>query len=52
MQVHDEYVIEVLLEYAPEAMVAIKYTMENAWPGLCVPMTVDVNCGKNYAEAK
>lgn len=52
LQVHDELVFELKEEYAIVALPIIKNILEHAWPGLCVPMCVDVHIGDNYEQCK
>ena len=51
LQVHDELVLEAPTEEAKRAAEILKYEMENAVQ-LKVPLTVEVNCGKTWYEAK
>jgi DNA polymerase-1 len=52
MQVHDELVFELLTECVPTAVPLIKYVLEHAWDGLCIPMAVDIHSGHDYSECK
>lgn len=51
IQVHDELVIEAPKEEEEQAAQILKYEMENAVK-LNVPLTVDVNIGENWYDAK
>ncbi len=51
LQVHDELVLEVVAEEAPEVAAIVKIAMEGA-VSLTVPLITDVKTGKNWAEAK
>jgi DNA polymerase-1 len=51
LTVHDEIVIEVRHERAPEVAEIVKETMENIFP-LAVPLAVDTHWGKSWYEAK
>ena len=51
LQVHDELVLEVVKEEIPKVTEILKEAMEHA-ADLSVPLVVDVNVGKNWAEAK
>lgn len=51
LQVHDELVLEVVNEEIPKVTEILKEAMEHA-ADLSVPLVVDVNVGKNWAEAK
>jgi DNA polymerase-1 len=51
LTVHDEIVIEVRDERAPEVAGIVKETMENIFP-LAVPLAVDTHWGKSWYEAK
>lgn len=51
LQVHDELVLEVVKEEIPKVTEILKEAMEHA-AELSVPLVVDVNVGKNWAEAK
>jgi len=51
LQVHDELVLEVVNEEIPKVTEILKEAMEHA-AELSVPLVVDVNVGKNWAEAK
>jgi DNA polymerase-1 len=51
LTVHDEIVIEVKEERAPEVAGIVKGTMENIFP-LAVPLAVDTHWGKSWYEAK
>ena len=51
LQVHDELIIEASDTDADKAAVILKEEMENAVK-LSVPMTVDVNKGQSWYEAK
>lgn len=51
LQVHDELIIEVLEADKEKAKIILKEEMENA-VSLAVPMSVDVNEGKSWYDAK
>jgi len=51
LTVHDEIVIEVREERAPDVAGIVKETMENIFP-LAVPLAVDTHWGKSWYEAK
>lgn len=51
LQVHDELVLEVPQEELPQVKDLLKQSMEQATE-LQVPLTIDINAGKNWAEAK
>lgn len=51
LQVHDELVLEVPQEELPQVKDLLKQAMEQA-AELQVPLTIDINAGKNWAEAK
>ena len=51
LQVHDELVLEVPQEELPQVKDLLKQAMEQATE-LQVPLTIDINAGKNWAEAK
>lgn len=51
LQVHDELIIEASEAYADKAAVILKEEMEKA-VNLAVPMTVDVNKGQSWYDAK
>lgn len=51
LQVHDELVLEVPQEELPQVKDLLKQSMEQA-AELQVPLTIDINAGKNWAEAK
>ena len=51
LQVHDELVLEVPPEEWEELQPIIKSTMEDAVE-LSIPLSVDINAGKNWMEAK
>ncbi|WP_294154643.1 DNA polymerase I [uncultured Selenomonas sp.] len=51
LQVHDELVLEVVNEEIPKVTEILKEAMEHA-AELSVPLVIDVNVGKNWAEAK
>ena len=51
LQVHDELIIEAAEKDKDRAEKILKDEMENAVK-LAVPMTVDVNSGKSWYEAK
>ena len=50
LQVHDELIVECPEEEKDEVSSVLKESMENA-VSLSVPLTVEVNCGRNWAEA-
>lgn len=51
LQVHDELVLEVPQEELSQVKNLLKQSMEQA-AELQVPLTIDINAGKNWAEAK
>ena len=51
LQVHDELVLEVPREELPQVKDLLKQAMEQATE-LQVPLTIDINAGKNWEEAK
>lgn len=51
LQIHDELIIETLLEEKEEVKILLKQCMESA-AKLSVPLTVDVEEGKNWYQAK
>ena len=51
LQVHDELVLEVPQGELPQVKDLLKQAMEQATE-LQVPLTIDINAGKNWAEAK
>ena len=51
LQVHDELVFELPANELEDLQIKIKETMENVIE-LSIPLKVDVNCGKNWMEAK
>ncbi len=51
LQIHDELIIETLLEEKEEVKILLKECMENA-ANLSVPLKVDVEEGKNWYQAK
>lgn len=51
LQVHDELVLEVAEDELPEVRAVLTEAMENAVQ-LSVPLTIDINTGRNWAEAK
>lgn len=51
LQVHDELVLEVLQDELPQVTALLQEAMEKA-AELSVPLTIDINTGKNWAEAK
>ena len=51
LQVHDELVIDTLLEEKERVSEILKYEMEHAF-ALRVPLIAEVHCGKNWYEAK
>ena len=51
LQVHDELVLEAVNEEIPEVKKILKDSMENIVK-LSVPLSIDINVGKNWAEAK
>ena len=51
LQVHDELVLEVVNEEIQKVTDILKEAMEHA-ADLSVPLVIDVNVGKNWAEAK
>ncbi len=51
LQVHDELVLEVKENESEAVSALLKDAMENAVK-LSVPLTIDIHCGKDWAEAK
>jgi DNA polymerase I len=51
LQVHDELVFDVVKEEKETLISLVKSKMENALPGLKVPIIAEVNSGKNWLEA-
>jgi DNA polymerase-1 len=51
LTVHDEIVIEVLADRAPDVAEIVKETMSNIYP-LAVPLAVDAHWGRTWYEAK
>jgi DNA polymerase-1 len=51
LQVHDELLLDTPKDEVEEASKILKYEMENAVK-LNVPLTVDVQVGENWYEAK
>ena len=51
LQVHDELVLEVVKAELPQVEAILHESMEQA-AQLLVPLTIDINTGKNWAEAK
>lgn len=51
LQVHDELVLEVVESEIPKVSEILKTAMQNT-ASLKVPLTIDINYGKNWAEAK
>ena len=51
LQVHDELVFDVHKPELEEVTSVVKDLMENAIPGLTVPMKVDSGTGENWLEA-
>jgi DNA polymerase I len=51
LTVHDEIVIEVPAEAAPDVAGIVKETMETIFP-LAVPLAVDVHWGERWFDAK
>jgi DNA polymerase-1 len=51
LQVHDELVFELPTNELEDLQIKIKETMENVIE-LSIPLKVDLNCGKNWMEAK
>ncbi|MFZ7121930.1 MAG: DNA polymerase I [Eubacteriaceae bacterium] len=51
LQVHDELIVDTYNEEIEDVKNIIKYEMENA-AKLAVPLTVDINVGKNWFETK
>lgn len=49
LQIHDELIFEVPDHAIEETAVLVKETMENVM-NLCIPLVVDVEVGKNWAE--
>jgi DNA polymerase I len=49
LQIHDELLLEVRRDYAPEALSLVKKIMENAFE-LKVPLSVDASVGENWEE--
>ena len=50
LQVHDELVFDVFKPELNDVITLVKYEMENAFT-LKVPLTVDIDYGKNWLEA-
>lgn len=51
LQVHDELIVDTLIEELEEVKALVKDEMEKA-AELSVPLTVDINVGKNWYETK
>ena len=51
IQVHDELIFDTKKEELEKGKEIVKDVMENVYE-LNVPLKVDINCGKNWAEAK
>ena len=51
LQVHDELIVEAPVEEAEQAAEILRECMEHA-AQLSVPLTVEVNAGKSWYEAK
>jgi DNA polymerase I len=51
LQVHDELVFDVYKPELEEVKVVVKECMQNALPGLKVPILVDMGVGDNWLEA-
>ena len=51
LQVHDELVLEVKEQELAEVMSLLREAMEQA-AELSVPLTIDINTGRNWADAK
>lgn len=51
LQVHDELVFELPTNELEELQPKIKYAMENII-NITIPLKVDINCGKNWLDAK
>ena len=51
LQVHDELVLEVTKDELAQVTVLLQEAMEKA-AELSVPLTIDINTGENWAEAK
>ena len=51
LTVHDELVFEVSPDELETVRRLVKETMENVWPELRVPLTVNMDTGNNWAEA-
>ena len=51
IQVHDELIFDTKKEELEKVKEIVKDVMENVYE-LNVPLKVDINCGKNWAEAK
>ncbi|MCZ2100696.1 MAG: DNA polymerase I [Chitinophagales bacterium] len=51
LQVHDELVFDVYKPELEEVKTIIRDKMENAIPGLTVPILVEMNTGENWLEA-
>lgn len=51
LQVHDELVLEVVNEEIEKVSEILRFAMQNT-AKLKVPLTIDINYGKNWAEAK
>lgn len=51
LTVHDELVFEVAPDELDTVRDLVRETMENVWPDLKVPLKVNIDIGKNWAEA-
>ncbi len=51
LQVHDELVLEVVVDEVEAVSALLKNAMQNVVK-LAVPLTIDINIGKNWAQAK
>ena len=51
LQVHDELVLEVVEEELEQVSAILRETMEQIVE-LSVPLSIDINYGRNWAEAK
>ena len=51
LQVHDELVLEVVNEEIEQVSGILRCAMQNTIE-LKVPLTIDINYGENWAEAK
>lgn len=51
LQVHDELIVEAHIDETEKVKEILKYEMENAFP-LSVPLTVDLNTGTSWYDAK